>query len=90
MNRSRALIVCLFSVIALSACQSNYSKTLDEKLAGKSQAEKRTILADECRNEIQQGFKPENPANVRHFETTRKICEELTGKKIALPKQMKK
>lgn len=90
MNRPRAIIVCLFSAITLSACQSNYSKTLDEKLVGKSQAEKRTILAEECRNEIRQGLKPENPDNVRHFETTRKICEELTGKKIALPKQAKK
>ncbi len=90
MNQSTTIILSLLALTALSACQSTYSKKLDESLAGKSQAEKRTILAEECRNEIRQGLKPENPANVRHFETTRKICEELTGKKIALPKQAKK
>lgn len=90
MKRSILMIFSLVVLTTLSACESNYSKTLDEKLVGKSQAEKRTILAEECRNEIRQGLKPENPANVRHFETTRKICEELTGKKIVLPKQAKK
>lgn len=90
MKRSMLMIFSLVALTTLSACESNYSKTLDEKLVDKSQAEKRTILAEECRNEIRQGLKPENPDNVRHFETTRKICEELTGKKIALPKQAKK
>lgn len=90
MKRSISIIFSLVVLTTLAACESNYSKTLDQRLAGKSQNEKRSILAEECRNEIRQGLKPENPANVRHFETTRKICEELTGKNIMLPKQIKK
>jgi curli biogenesis system outer membrane secretion channel CsgG len=86
MRRSKTVIVCLFALAFLSACQSTYSKTLDEKLAGKTQSEKRTILAEECRNEIQRGLNPKNPDNVRHFESKREICEELTGKKITLTK----
>lgn len=86
MNRFTSIALSLVVIATLSACQSNYSKTLDQKLEGKSQSEKRAILAEECRNEIRQGLNPENPANVRHFETTKKICEELTGKKIPMNK----
>jgi len=90
MKRSTSIALSFVVLTGLSACESNYSKALDQRLAGKNQNEKQTILAEECLNEIRQGLKPENPANVRYFEATQKICEELTGKKITLPKQMKK
>lgn len=77
------IIVITLAAAFLTAC-TTYSDALEQKLAGKSLEEKRGILAQECRNEIIAGMKPDNPQNVRHFERTRKICEEMTGKKISL------
>src|SRR5437879_4022314 len=76
----RNLSLTLLAVGLLSAC-TTYTDTLEAKLAGKSQDEKRTILAQECAQEIKNGLKPQDEANVRHFERMRKICEEMTGKK---------
>jgi outer membrane biogenesis lipoprotein LolB len=73
--------IVLLAVAFLSAC-TTYSDTLEQKLAGKSPEQKRTILAQECRREIESGLKPDNESNVRHFERMRKICEEMTGKKV--------
>lgn len=75
----------LYSLLALgllNACGPTYGDLLDAKLAGKSQDEQRTILAAECAREIEGGLKPENEANVRHFQRFRAICEEMTGKKV--------
>ena len=65
----------------LAGC-TTYGDTLDQKLAGKTADEKRTILAQECGNEISQGFKKDDPANVRHSEKMKQICEEMTGKTV--------
>lgn len=79
--RSLSLITIAAAAL-LSAC-TTYSDTLEQKLAGKTPEEKRVILAQECRQEINAGLKPENPANVRHFERMRKICEEMTGQPVS-------
>lgn len=79
----RNLSITLLAATLLSAC-TTYTDTLDAKLAGKSPNEKRAILAQECAQEIKNGLKPEDEANVRHFERMRKICEEMTGKKISV------
>lgn len=79
----RNLPIALLAAALLSAC-TTYSDTLEQKLAGKSPQEKRVILAQECRQEIEAGLKPDNESNVRHFERMRKICEEMTGQKIPL------
>lgn len=75
--------IVLLAVTFLSAC-TTYSDTLEQKLAGKSPEQKRTILAQECRQEIESGLKPDNESNVRHFERMGKICEEMTGRNISL------
>ena len=75
------MIAIALASVFLTAC-ATYSDALEQKLAGKSLEQKRIILAQECRQEIMAGLKPDNPQNVRHFERTRKICEEMTGKKI--------
>jgi curli biogenesis system outer membrane secretion channel CsgG len=77
----RHLSIILIASAFLSAC-TTYSDTLEQKLAGKSPEQKRTILAQECRQEIEAGLNPDNESNVRHFERMRKICEEMTGRKI--------
>lgn len=79
----RNLSITLLAAALLSAC-TTYSDTLDAKLAGKSPEQKRIILAQECRQEIEAGVKPGNESNVRHFERMRKICEEMTGQKISI------
>jgi hypothetical protein len=80
--RSHSLIA-LAGAVLLSAC-ATYSDKLEDKLAGKSPAEKRVILAQECRKEIEAGIKPDSDANVRHFDRFRTICEEMTGQKISV------
>ncbi len=77
----RNLPIALLAAAFLSAC-TTYSDTLEQKLAGKNPDEKRIILAQECRQEIEAGLKPDNESNVRHFDRMRKICEEMTGQKI--------
>lgn len=80
--RNHAFI--LLAASFLNGCGPTYSDTLDARLAVKSPDEQRTILAEECAREIKNGLKPQDEANVRHFERLRKICEEMTGKKISL------
>lgn len=80
----RNLAIVLLAGGFLTACGPTYADRLDAKLAGKSPDEKRTILAQECAQEIKNGLKPQDEANVRHFERMRTICEEMTGKKVAV------
>ena len=74
-------LVLLASAL-LSACGPTYADKLDAKLVGKSPDEQRTILAEECSQEIKNGVKPQDKANVQHFKRMRTICEEMTGKKV--------
>ncbi len=80
----RNLSAVILVGLALSACTTNYSDTLEHKLAGKSPQEKKVILAQECSQEIQAGLRPKDEANVRHFERMQKICEEMTGKPVPI------
>lgn len=59
-------------------------KTPDNKLANISSEEKRTILAEECGKEIKNGLNKDNQSNVRYFEKTKQICEEMTGKSVII------
>lgn len=78
---SAALAVLAFSLLG---CATSYSEALKQELAGKTVAEKRVILAQACRAEIRLGLVEDSAANVRHYENIRRICEEMTGQKIAL------
>ncbi len=78
--RNCSLILLASSL--LNACGPTYTDKLDAKLAGKSPDEQRTILAEECAQEIKNGLKPQDKANVQHFKRMRIICEEMTGKKV--------
>lgn len=82
--KHQALLAFTFIVIGSLAGCTTYSDTLDQKLTGKSTEEKRAMLAKECGNEIKAGFKKDDPANLRHSEKMKQICEEMTGKKIRL------
>lgn len=80
----RNLSLILLASSLLSACGPTYADKLDAKLAGKSPGEQRTILAEECAQEIKNGLKPQDKANVDHFKRMRTICEEMTGKKVPI------
>lgn len=66
----------------LGGCTTSYRETLDQKLENKSPAEKRALLAQECGAEISEGIKKDDLSNVKQFEKMKRICEEMTGKKI--------
>lgn len=69
--------------MALAACTTTYSDTLEQKLTGKSEQEKRVILAQECANEVNNGMKSDRPNSAKHFNNFRRLCEEMTGQKIS-------
>lgn len=73
--------------LLMAACGPTYHAQLEQKLADKSEQERRAILAQECGQEIQKGLRPDSQANVRHFGKMKQICEEMTGQKVnvALP-----
>lgn len=81
MNHRTTIAFSLIASLMLAGC-SNYGETLEQKLAGKTPEQKRAILAQECGQEIQNGLKPDDEANIRHFENMKKICEEMTGKPV--------
>jgi hypothetical protein len=76
--------IALLATALLSACGPTYSDTLEQKLADKNPDQKRAILAQECSSEIAAGLKPQDKANVEHFERMHTICEEMTGKQMPL------
>ncbi len=80
----KTLTTGLLAMALVSGCAPSYRETLEQKLEGKNPNERRALLAQECSQEIQKGLKPENEANVRHFENMKKICEEMTGKPVAV------
>ena len=82
MPNCRIMIKVISAAVMLAGCTTTYRETLDQKLVDKSSEEKRAILALECSQEIQKGLKPEEPANVRHFEKMKQICEKMTGKPV--------
>lgn len=78
----KTFTIALAAIMVLGGCTTSYRETLDQKLEGKSQAEKRAILAQECGAEIGKGLKKENPGNVSYFKKMKQICEEMTGQKV--------
>lgn len=70
------------AAMSLAACSTTYGDMLEQKLAGKSEQEKRAILAQECANEVNSGMKSDRPKSAKHFANFRSICEEMTGQKI--------
>lgn len=82
MSHHNVLFFTIAASILLTGCGPTYRETLEQKLAGKAPDEKRAILAEECGNEIQNGLKPDDEANVRHFQNMKRICEEMTGERL--------
>lgn len=76
--------IMLMGVVALAvaACGPTYTNTLEQKLTGKSDKEKRAILAQECGSEINNGMKAGRPGSAKHYDDFRRICEEMTGQKV--------
>ncbi len=77
------LTIIVLANFALSAC-TTYTNILEQKLAGKSEQEKRIILAEECKSKIDEYRKLDNKKSIEHSERMREICQEMTGKKIKL------
>lgn len=98
MRHAKPLVFALTAAALLSGCTTTYRETLEQKLEGKTPAEKRVILAQECDSEIQKGIKPDDPKNVEHFKKMKQICDEMTKddspapmpKKAATPKAKSK
>ena len=82
MLHAKKTLCAIAAIIALGGCSTTYRETLEQKLDGKNPQEKRTILAQECAQQIQEGVKPDDPSNIRHFEKMKQICEEMTGQKV--------
>lgn len=80
--KNKLTIVVLASFV-LTAC-TTYTNTLEQKLSGKSDQEKRLILAEECKNKINEYKKSDNKKSIEHSERMREICQEMTGRKIKL------
>ena len=75
-------LIAVIAIVTLGGCTVTYREALQQKLEGKSPAQRRAILAQECGQVIQRGLKPEDDANVKHFEQMKKICEEMTGQEV--------
>lgn len=74
----------LAAPLLMAACSNepSYRETLEGKLQGKNDTEKRALLAQECGQQIQKSIKPESDSNIRHSQKMKQICEEMTGKKV--------
>lgn len=81
--RAKMITLAIIATM-LVGCVNTYRETLQTKLEGKSPAEKRAVLAEECGSEISKGLKKDNPNNVKHFEKMRAICEEMTGQIVSV------
>lgn len=82
MPHARKATIAIAVIITLGGCTITCREVLQQKLEGKNAAERRVILAQECGQEIQRGLRPEDEANVRHFEKMKRICEEMTGQAV--------
>ena len=82
MPHVKTFTIALAAIMVLGGCTTSYRETLEQKLEGKSPAEKRAILAQECGTEIGKGLNKDKPGNVAHFEKMKQICEEMTGQKV--------
>ncbi|MBS0207765.1 MAG: hypothetical protein JSS27_02315 [Planctomycetes bacterium] len=84
MNRMKNLVrfLVLCGGLLLVACDSSYQEKLNEMLRGKTVAEKRLILADECAAQINNGSTPKARGNASHYERMKHICEEMTGETV--------
>ena len=82
MLNTKKTLIAITAMVTLGGCTVTYREALQQKLEGKSPAERRAILAQECGQEIQRGLKPEDDANVGHSKKMKKICEEMTGQEV--------
>lgn len=78
-------ILSIAAVVLLSGCASQPAPTLEEKLVGKSPAERQVILRAECKDEATKGHKgmqiPRgyDTTYVPHVQRLSKICNEMTN-----------
>ncbi len=84
MKLKKMAVLTIVASTMLAGCSTSYRETLEQKLSDKPDDQKRAVLAQECGNELKAGLKKDNPANVRHIENMRKICEEMTKKKVVV------
>lgn len=78
-------LAVLTAVLLLSGCVAQPVQTLEEKLAGKSPAERQKILREECKIEATKGHKgmqiPRgyDTSYTPHVQRLSKICNEMTN-----------
>ena len=53
-------------------------------LAGQAGEQKNIVLAEQCRLEIEKGLHRDNPKNVKQHQNMQRVCEEMTGKPVAV------
>lgn len=75
-------IICLAS-LALSACSPDYHRTLDQRLAGKTLAERADLLIQECIQQASGGQEVSFPGQAGHAATMRRICEERASRSVS-------
>lgn len=83
MNKKLSIIM-IISILSLSGCANTYTDTLKQKLAGKSDNQKRIILAQECKDKINEYQKPDNTESIEHSKKMKEVCEDMTGNKITI------
>lgn len=79
---NKKTLILLPVLFLLSACGWSHYAKLEKKLEGKTEDEKRLVLAEECRIEIEKGLLKDNPKNVKQHQLMQHICEEMTGKPV--------
>ena len=80
--RKKLSIAIITTSLSLVGCSTTYTDVLKQKLEEKSDQEKRIILAQECKNKINEYQKPNSTKSIQHSENMKEICEDMTGKKI--------
>lgn len=80
MNKKFLLLLPVLALV--SACSWSHYGKLETKLEGKTEEEKRLLLAEECRIEIERGLVKDDPRNVKQHKRMQHVCEEMTGKSV--------
>lgn len=78
----KLLQLCLAS-LALSACSPNYHRTLDQRLIGKTPAERADLLIQECIQQASGSQEVGFPGQAGHVATMRRICEARASRAVS-------
>ena len=89
MMKQKTILGVILAAVTLIGCQASYRSILDQKLTNKSPEEKRVILNQECKDVLEKHKKSANETSAQHVERMQKICQEMTGHKKQVKKEVK-